>query len=60
MFLSRSQRKPAGVGRPARAGAPAAASEHPHRRPLGSARSRRPGRVAPRPQPCLTPLAPRR
>lgn len=29
---------------------------HPHRRPLGRTRPRRPGRVASRPQPCLTPL----
>jgi len=41
-----------------RADPPAA---HPHRRPLRpAARHRRPGAVRPEPQPCLTPIVPRR
>jgi hypothetical protein len=42
---------------PDRTGAP----PHPHRRPLRpAARTRRPGVVRPEPQPCLTPIVPRR
>jgi len=57
MFLTRRSSR-VDLGR----SAPADAStglRHPHRRPLGHARPRRPGRVTPRPQPCLTPLPPR-
>jgi hypothetical protein len=43
-----------------RAGGPAHAASHPHRRPLRApSRARRPGVVAPARQACTTPLAPR-
>jgi len=38
----------------------AVADSHPHRRPLGWERQRRPGRVAARIQPCLSPVRPAR